>query len=128
MSIFQTGKPAQDARADLIAPLTGIRGYAAIWVVLYHMRGGLDILLQGHDSIRSIVSVGFLGVDLFAVLSGFIISLTYAERLSQPSRNAILSFLWLRLARIYPLLLVVLGFFVGAGMWRKGISDLGVTQ
>jgi peptidoglycan/LPS O-acetylase OafA/YrhL len=120
-------KPARDARADLIAPLTGIRGYAALWVVLYHMRSGLDVLLQGHDSMRSIVSVGFLGVDLFAVLSGFIISLTYAERLSQPSRKIVLSFLWLRLARIYPLLLVVLGFFVGAGVWRKGPNDLGTT-
>ena len=127
MSTLQIGKSAQGARADLIAPLTGIRGYAAIWVVLYHMRSGLDVLLQGHDSIRSIVSVGFLGVDLFAVLSGFIISLTYAERLSQPSRKVILSFLWLRLARIYPILLVVLGFFVGAGMWRKGMGDLGAT-
>ena len=69
----------------LIRPLTGIRGYAALWVVFYHVRSGFDQLLPDHEWARSIISAGFLGVDHFALLSGFIISLTYAERLSRLS-------------------------------------------
>jgi len=111
----------------LIRPLTGIRGYAALWVVFYHVRSGFDQLLPDHEWARSIISAGFLGVDLFALLSGFIISLTYAERLSRFSVKTALPFLWLRLARVYPLLLAVLALFVGAGVWAQGLGSLATT-
>ena len=121
MRTRQTGE-----QSSLIEPLTGVRGYAAIWVVLYHSRAPLDNwLLPASETLRPVVWAGFLGVDLFAVLSGFVISLTYAERLSDISLSGTARFLWLRLARIYPLLLFVLGLFVASHLRRLGLASWG---
>jgi len=54
---------------------------------------------------------GDLAVDLFFILSGFVIYLSYAERLTG-SRSGIADFLLRRLARIYPLHLAMLAAFL----------------
>lgn len=51
--------------------LTGLRFYAAMWVFLYHFSvyvGELD---------NFIFNKGYLGVDVFFVLSGFILTYAY---------------------------------------------------
>jgi peptidoglycan/LPS O-acetylase OafA/YrhL len=68
---------------------TGIRGLAALAVVLFHF---------------SIYWPGYLGVDLFFVLSGFIIHHVYRERFGDRVRiRQVVEFLRYRLARIYPM-------------------------
>lgn len=82
--------------------LTSLRGVGACWVVLFHL---LDPLEPG------LVSHGYLGVDLFFILSGFIISHVHAGDFACYSWQSHKHFLSLRLARIYPLhLAVLLGF------------------
>lgn len=91
------------AYPDDIRPLTGLRFVAAVWVLVYHFRDhlGLDVDRLG------LVAKGYLGVDLFFVLSGFILSHVYLGRFAE-GRFHYGSFLWARLSRIYPVHLVTL--------------------
>jgi peptidoglycan/LPS O-acetylase OafA/YrhL len=57
--------------------IDGIRGIAAVSVVLYHLAGAVDRAAAGEwmpSWIRLLVAHGYLGVDLFFVLSGFVIA------------------------------------------------------
>lgn len=76
-----------------IAPLTGLRGIAALWVLGYH---------------TALVPAGYLGVDLFFVLSGFVIAYNYADAGLHADGARYRDFLWRRLARIYPAYLAAL--------------------
>ena len=92
-----------------IRQLTGIRFIAAAWVLLYHLQGPLDQLGVLFLGFADVLRVGRLGVDLFFALSGFILTHTYLEKLGRrPHWKASLKFWWLRLARIYPVHLVML--------------------
>lgn len=93
-----------------IRQLTGVRFVAAAWVLLYHLQGPLNTLgLLAIPVFGDVLRVGRLGVDLFFALSGFILTHTYLERLGPRLRGrTTLDFWWLRLARIYPVHLVML--------------------
>ena len=87
--------------------LAGLRGIGAIWVTSFHLF---------HQSSNQIIKSGYLGVDLFFLLSGFIITHVHQGdfRTGYDVRTHV-HFLKLRLARIYPLHLVIIlafGFFV----------------
>jgi peptidoglycan/LPS O-acetylase OafA/YrhL len=105
------------ARAPLDA-LTGARIVAALWVVLYHsatdfgiahlfpQASGPELLTFG----ALIVEQGYLAVDFFFVLSGFILAYNYVTH-DNEVRGGKTSFWIARFARIYPVYLlgVVLG-------------------
>ena len=102
-----------------IRQLTGIRLVAAVWVLLYHSQGPLDAIgVLGIPVLPDFIRVGRLGVDLFFARSGFILAHTYLSSLGERLKvDKSLKFLWLRLARIYPVHLVMLlvaGFAVFA--------------
>jgi len=111
-------------RGGPIGPLTGVRGFAALWVVLCHFREDLALALPGWDALAAISFHGYLGVDLFAFLSGFVISYTYGDRLAHFERTRTLRFLWLRFARVYPLHLSVLLLFVAVRVASDGAAVL----
>lgn len=114
-----------EPRANIIGALTGIRGYAALWVVLYHLRRPIEMIVG--DSLPWFVHatyLGYLGVDLFAFLSGFIIAYTYSEQLRNPSLARTGRYLWVRLARIYPLVLFVLWLYVLNSAREGGVDGL----
>jgi|HubBroStandDraft_5_1064220.scaffolds.fasta_scaffold22167_5 peptidoglycan/LPS O-acetylase OafA/YrhL len=81
--------------------LDGLRGVAALAVVLYHVPGRL------HD----IAGAGYLAVDLFFLMSGFVIASAYEARLSEGWRAS--EFLIVRLKRLWPL--YALGVALGVG-------------
>jgi peptidoglycan/LPS O-acetylase OafA/YrhL len=93
-----------------IRQLTGIRFVAAAWVLLYHLQGPLNTLgLLAIPVFADTLRVGRLGVDLFFALSGFILTHTYLTRMGPKlSGRKAMDFLWLRLARIYPVHLVMI--------------------
>ena len=72
----------KNARAGTIYPLIGIRGYFAIWVVLFHVSSALQKLFPDATAFLYVVSLGPLAVDMFSVLSGFIISYSYTHLLT----------------------------------------------
>lgn len=90
--------------------LTGLRGIAAWLVVIYHFRIGMVPFVPAW--VLAVAAQGTLAVDLFFVLSGFIISLNYRKEFRAEGMHAYGRFLLLRLARIYPLHLFMLGMFV----------------
>lgn len=82
-----------------IKPLTGVRGVAAFIVMIYHYCNYVAFP-QFHPDF---LSKGYLCVDLFFVLSGFVLALRYGEKLAdRPSASAYGTFIEARIARIYP--------------------------
>lgn len=90
--------------------LTGLRFLAALWVVLYTAWPHLDV-----SWIPVAVTRGYLGVEVFFVLSGFILSHVYLEAAGQ-GRYSYGGFLWARIARVYPLHLLTLFGMVALGI------------
>jgi peptidoglycan/LPS O-acetylase OafA/YrhL len=94
-----------------LGALTGIRGIAAWLVVFYHVRHSThEIVPQG---VIDLLAKGYLAVDLFFVLSGFVLWYTYGERLHQGGRVQAWPFLWRRFARVWPLHAFIMVVFVG---------------
>jgi len=85
--------------------LTSIRGFAALYVVLFHCEGTIRGLY--FKAWSGIPSKGYLAVDFFFVLSGFILAYVYAKDFDAGRFNY-RRFLVLRLGRLYPVHLVTL--------------------
>jgi peptidoglycan/LPS O-acetylase OafA/YrhL len=96
-------------RPDLPA-LTGLRFLAAAAVVLFHYRSQISELLPPFGALEPITAAGYLGVDLFFVLSGFILTYNYLDWFRRLEPRAYLRFLGFRFARIYPIHLFTIGF------------------
>ncbi|PSJ38775.1 acyltransferase family protein [Allosphingosinicella deserti] len=92
--------------ADLRA-LTGIRGIAAWFVLLYHVR--LSAARWLPETVTALLARGYLAVDLFFMLSGFVLWLNYAERLRRGGPGEYPRFIARRIARIWPLHAAMLG-------------------
>jgi peptidoglycan/LPS O-acetylase OafA/YrhL len=82
--------------------LTSLRGIAALLVVLFHIRFYLADSAFARTLIP-ILSHGYLAVDFFLVLSGFIMAYKYHEHFREGVRAHSLDFLAKRIARIFPL-------------------------
>jgi peptidoglycan/LPS O-acetylase OafA/YrhL len=97
----------RSAAPATIHALTGIRAIAAAWVVIAHFRSQLYGLFPATRHIDWWIDNGYLGVEVFFVLSGFIISYNYADRL-RGGGTRYRDFLINRFARLYPVHLVTL--------------------
>lgn len=83
--------------------LTSIRGFAALWVVSLHFQLGMADV--GYSLWPSVSHYGYVGVDIFFILSGFILTAVY-RGLEWRNLGA---FLTRRAFRIYPMHLAVTG-------------------
>jgi len=103
-------------RSGEIKALTGLRIVAAVWVVLFHFRPLLRDAAPGFlDALTPVLNCGAQGVDLFFILSGFVLTWNYLDRMGGSwSTRATLHFLWLRLARVWPVYLATLHL---AALW-----------
>jgi len=108
-----------------VAPLTGLRGIAAVAVMLYHIP---------HAAAFEAYAIGlfaraYLCVDLFFVLSGFVISIGYHERVvKHPSVSSYGDFLLNRMARVWPLHFVVaLVFLIRFLLNLSGEQGVAIT-
>jgi len=83
--------------------LDGMRGVAALGVVLFHF---MEIVYT--DPSTNFIGHGFLAVDFFFCLSGFVIAYAYGDRMKQLKPGP---FFMRRLIRLHPL--VVIGSVLG---------------
>lgn len=95
-----------------VRPLTGLRLFAAAWVVVFHFQftpgDWVDRLLGERSPVFAVVTTGALGVDLFYVLSGFVIAFTYLGKVGPRfSPGVSWRFLWARVCRIWPVYALV---------------------
>tara|TARA_B100000242_G_C43047474_1_gene489045 strand:+ start:98 stop:2134 length:2037 start_codon:yes stop_codon:yes gene_type:complete len=82
--------------------INGIRGLAILAVIFYHLN-------------PSFLKNGYLGVDIFFVISGFVINLSLEKRLGEPFKKYITNFYTKRIKRLFPALLtffIVNGFLI----------------
>jgi peptidoglycan/LPS O-acetylase OafA/YrhL len=109
------------AKQDIPA-LTGLRGAAALWVAAYHL-----LLPAGFvtGAAAGVLGRGYLAVDLFFVLSGFVMALSYGDWFrARIGREAVGNFLLRRFARLYPLYGLILVFRFAYTLARYGTFDL----
>jgi peptidoglycan/LPS O-acetylase OafA/YrhL len=100
MSRISSGNAPADGRE--IRALTGIRGIAASWVLLFHLFTVWVVLAPSIQGCVRLAHYGWLGVDVFFVLSGFILNYVYHCRDAKLGFSEYLEFLWFRVARVYP--------------------------
>lgn len=99
--------------------LTGLRIFAALWVCGDHFRQITPTTVWEYPLVDPLFQNGGFGVELFFVLSGFILAHVYFDRFRQGvSRPQYWSFVTYRIARIYPVhvvtLLIMIALFVAA--------------
>lgn len=110
----------RDAR-NHIEGLDGLRGYAALAVCLYHASE-----IFGNPRLAPFA---YIAVDLFFVLSGFVLLIRYESKLTNQNIgiNTFFEFVSLRISRLYPLFLVasLLGFILNAYIFsQKGVTEI----
>ncbi len=101
-----------------LKPLTSLRFFAAAWVVMFHYWPKLAVAAT-----PTIIDKGYLGVEVFFILSGFILCHVYLAAFEE-GRFQYGDFLWARLARIYPMHLVTL---IGIGLMAGLALAIGLS-
>lgn len=86
--------------------LTGVRFFAAMQVVMFHFGAGFAERHGAPAVLHRMLANGFVAVTLFFILSGFILSYTYAGQIDLPRGRV--RFWEARFARIYPVYLLSL--------------------
>lgn len=94
--------------------LDGLRGVAAVMVVLFHL---FETYSSSHA--EQIINHGYLAVDFFFVLSGFVIGYAYDDRWDKMSTWG---FFKRRLTRLHPM--VIIGTLIGASLFYFGDAEM----
>ena len=118
-------------RSSQIGALTGVRGVAALWVAAYHGLNSLGPGVRLPSSLANLIQSGWLAVDLFFVLSGFVISYAHMNDFESLALKKNWAFWKLRLARIYPAHVAVALLWlplIGAAVVAHGSLPAGLAQ
>jgi peptidoglycan/LPS O-acetylase OafA/YrhL len=95
--------------------LDGLRGVASVFVIVFHV---FETFTGGNRFIQ-ILNHGYLAVDFFFLLSGFVVAYAYDDRWNQLTQW---DFYKRRLVRLQPM--VVMGSIIGAALFYFGASDI----
>ena len=120
-----TGKPAsKSGKEGRIAALAGARAFPPLMIVAYHFSEGHHY--SGFRPFDLWATRGYLWVEFFFVLSGFILTHVYWPRLPDLSnRSGYLAFLRARLIRLYPLHLFLLLLLLAMVLGLKALGAYG---
>jgi peptidoglycan/LPS O-acetylase OafA/YrhL len=95
----------QQKHTDYLPGLEGLRAFAVLAVILYHL------------DIPGLFSSGFLGVDIFFTVSGFLITAQLIRQFQTDGTIAIGDFYLKRARRLFPAVLVLLIFCILVTEW-----------
>lgn len=87
-----------------IKSLTGLRGVVALWVTFFHF------YFYKNNFIDHIIGKGYVAVDIFFVLSAFLLTVSYSEKFKNLDFKGIQTFYKKRVNRIYPVYFVSVVF------------------
>lgn len=105
-----------------ITTLTPLRGIAALLVVIFHSNLMLETFLP--PGITGIVGQGWLWVDFFFILSGFIMLYVYGNSFEKAvNKSNFTKYFWARFARVYPLNLITLAVALILAIYIRSIAD-----
>jgi len=115
--------PADQGR-QYVASLTGLRGIAALGVFVFHygyfnpgIRLDLTIPVIG-NALQFPLGFGFAGVDLFFVLSGFLLALPFARStLTRSAQQPLSHYYKRRLLRVFPAYYAQMSIILITGAW-----------
>ncbi len=124
---MQTNKQASLSAFDNTKPhyqiLDGLRGIAAIVVVLFHISE--TFIIEQSNHVEYYIGHGYLAVDFFFILSGFVIGYAYDDRLGKTMSTK--EFIKRRLIRLQPM--VVMGAIIGGLLFYfQGFEGSDVSQ
>lgn len=92
-----------------VLALDGVRGFAALAVMCFHF-GRDEVRTAGSVFVGTVTQFGWTGVDLFFVLSGFLITGILLDSRENP--HFFRSFYTRRALRIFPLYFIFVGLFI----------------
>ncbi|MBB5318711.1 acyltransferase family protein [Tunturibacter empetritectus] len=93
--------------------LDTLRAAAIVAVMSYHLKSSLP------ESMAVVAQFGWMGVDLFFVLSGYLIGMQLLKPYASGDRPSIRSFYRRRAYRILPAYLLVLWIYLVFPAWRE---------
>ncbi len=104
--------------------LDTLRSLAIIVVVLYHLN--MQAMLPSF--MESVAKIGWIGVDLFFVLSGFLIGSQLLKPYLAGGKPSLKDFYKHHAYRILPAFLVILLLYIGVPLWREAPGPCAVWQ
>ena len=100
-------------RLGRVPALDGLRGVAVLLVVLRHLPTVWPGIFEGWPVVHRLSTGGFIGVDIFFVLSGFLITSLLADAFDDPQGHgsALRNFYGRRAIRLLPALGLLVAVF-----------------
>lgn len=121
--------PAPSAPREKILSIQILRGVAATMVVFYHANlilghhNNAGEASYGHNAqLEPVIQWGWLGVELFFVISGF--TIFHAHHADFGRIKRLPRYVWRRCARIYPFYWILTACFLGASFYKPNYPDL----
>lgn len=108
-------------RAAFFSSIQALRGIAAVLVVLFHLRSMEDLHGQGRQILPSLLEFAYGGVDLFFVISGFVMVSVTAGSYRSPAGAG--RFLLRRAWRIVPPYWFYTSLLVAPMLLMPGVLD-----
>ncbi|SHG34279.1 acyltransferase family protein [Chryseobacterium vrystaatense] len=109
-----------------IKSLTGLRGIVALWVTFFHFSYFKSFWIQ------SIVGKGYVAVDIFFVLSAFLLTVSYSDKFKQLTFDGVKRFYKKRVNRIYPVyffsIVFIVLFIAEDPTWSQFFINAGLVQ
>ncbi|PIF46814.1 peptidoglycan/LPS O-acetylase OafA/YrhL [Chryseobacterium sp. 52] len=109
-----------------IKSLTGLRGIVALWVTFFHFSYSKNFWIQ------SVVGKGYVAVDIFFVLSAFLLAVSYSGKFQHLTFDGIQRFYKKRINRIYPVyffsIVFIIFFIVENPSWPQFFINAGLMQ